>query len=176
MRFVGWTIFLILLAGCSATPDVADAPTQPVDSQPDEPVVWETFTGSFALTINPDPRAVAVGGVSENCVFFWETSGANYVLGNGTVTLTWDALPNTPTFSLRATGGGDVAPVTGGSPLVLTFDALPYGHSWGTGFWADYSVLDGTMPAAQQATLEVELEYQGVLPAPGVGTCAGGGV
>jgi hypothetical protein len=168
-------VLAISLAGCSD--DAAPEETvETGDVVVDASHEISYFQGEFSLLVNPDPEFIAIGGASFNCVFFWDTSGAAYEWFNGNATLTWDALPNAQLLRLRTMGAAEeLAAGPAGSPLVLEFDNLTVGHEWGIGFWVDYSVLDRTMPVAQQVKLDINFEFTGELPEPSIGTCAGGG-
>ncbi|MGB0652481.1 MAG: hypothetical protein ACPGQL_04710 [Thermoplasmatota archaeon] len=173
-------LLMLALSGCLSDDDDADAAGgepegQLIEGPESGPV--RTYNGTFDLVINPDLEVIAFGGASANCVFFWETDGARYDVLAGNVTLTWDALPNTPSFSIRVTGTDDDVETAGaGSPVTLTFDQISVDFDWGIGFHADYTLVDGTLPVAQAATMDVSFAYTGELPEPGIGTCAGGGV
>ena len=189
-----WTFLLALclLAGCLEEPaapadDAADQPdgeertadgregrtARGGDEEESDPDAIHHFDAEYTLTVNPDTYAtVAVGGVSSsNCVLFWDTSGADYLLINGTAVLTWDpATPAAQPLGVYVTSGAGLS-ASGNSPVTLAFGELE-ADGWGIGFGADSSL--GSVAVMQPVTLHLTFDYKGDLPAGSKGSCGNG--
>lgn len=128
------------------------------------------YADRFGLTLNPDGMvAVSVGGVtSGNCVVFWDTSGADYTILNGTVTMEWAAL--TPLAETLALYGDGIA-AEGTSPLVVELADID-AEGWGVVFAGDMPF--GSLAVQQPFTLAFDFTYDGDLPSPGIGSCSNG--
>lgn len=134
------------------------------------------YDAAVLLLLAPDglgTSACVVGTCTAqpNCVFFRDDS-SEYVLRNGTVTLTWAAASPLAMHLVLKVHADLPASMSGASPLVMKFEELRPDAAGGVYFSVDHELPN--VPVQQEANLHVTFDFEGELPSANRGTCSDG--